>query len=118
MHRHHGITTPIQQGYQKDYYDKGHSVYAEPVFPAGFKDNQHLSLGLLTGILRVVGGIFSGMNSLFINSVLDNNYSALGLPPARCWDSGILLAPAIKYGKICQWYGGYRFVRGGEFSTP
>ena len=68
--------TPIQQGYQKDYYDKV-IRFMWNLFSGGFKDNQHLSFGFLTGILRVAKeSIFSGMNNLSINSVLDNKYSA------------------------------------------
>ena len=68
--------TPIQQGYQKDYYDKV-IRFMRNLFSGGFKDNQHLSFGFLTGILRVAKeSIFSGMNNLSINSVLDNKYSA------------------------------------------
>ena len=39
------------------------------------KDNPHLSYGFLTGILRVAKeSIFSGLNNLKINSILDNRY--------------------------------------------
>ena len=85
LHQHYGIApiiiideydTPIQQGYQKDYYDKV-IQFMRNLFSGGFKDNQHLSFGFLTGILRVAKeSIFSGMNNLSINSVLDNKYSA------------------------------------------
>ena len=44
--------TPIQQGYQKDYYEKV-IQFMRNMFSGGFKDNQHLSFGFLTGILSV-----------------------------------------------------------------
>ena len=85
LHKHYAVApiiiideydTPIQQGYQKDYYDKV-IRFMRNLFSGGFKDNQHLSFGFLTGILRVAKeSIFSGMNNLSINSVLDNKYSA------------------------------------------
>ena len=84
LHKHYAVApiiiideydTPIQQGYQKDYYDKV-IRFMRNLFSGGFKDNQHLSFGFLTGILRVAKeSIFSGMNNLSINSVLDNKYS-------------------------------------------
>lgn len=68
--------TPIQQGHSEDYYDKI-IRFMRNLFSGGFKDNSHLSFGFLTGILRVAKeSIFSGMNNLSINSVLDNKYSA------------------------------------------
>ena len=40
------------------------------------KDNSYLSYGFLTGILRVAKeSIFSGLNNLKINSILDDRYS-------------------------------------------
>ena len=45
-------------------------------FSGAFKDNKNLSYGFLTGILRIAQeSIFSGLNNLVVNSVLDNAYS-------------------------------------------
>ena len=45
-------------------------------FSGGLKDNSHLAFGFLTGILRVAKeSIFSGMNNLKTNSILDESYS-------------------------------------------
>ena len=45
-------------------------------FSGGLKDNPHLAFGFLTGILRVAKeSIFSGMNNLKTNSILDDSYS-------------------------------------------
>ena len=72
LHKHYEIApiiiideydTPIQQGYMKGYYDKV-IRFMRNLFSGGFKDNQHLSFGFLTGILRVAKeSIFSGMNN-------------------------------------------------------
>ena len=72
LHKHYAVApiiiideydTPIQQGYQKDYYDKV-IRFMRNLFSGGFKDNQHLSFGFLTGILRVAKeSIFSGMTT-------------------------------------------------------
>ena len=46
------------------------------LFFAGLKDNPYLSFEFLTEILRVAKeSIFSGLNNLKINSVLDHRYS-------------------------------------------
>ena len=81
------------------------------LFSGGFKDNQHLSFGFLTGILRVVKeSIFSGMNNLSINSVLDNKYSAyFGFTADEVMDMAEYYGAANKFDEICQWYDGYRF---------
>ena len=81
------------------------------LFSGGFKDNQHLSFGFLTGILRVAKeSIFSGMNNLSINSVLDNKYSAyFGFTADEVMEMAEYYGAADKYDEICQWYDGYRF---------
>ena len=119
LHRHYGIApiiiideydTPIQQGYARDYYEKVIG-FMRNLFSGGFKDNPHLSFGFLTGILRVAKeSIFSGMNNLSINSVLDNKYSAyFGFTADEVREMAQYYGAADKYDEICQWYDGYRF---------
>ena len=84
LHKHYGIApiviideydTPIQQGHVGEFYD---SVigFMRNLFSGGLKDNPHLSYGFLTGILCVAKeSIFSGLNNLKINSILDERYS-------------------------------------------
>ena len=119
LHRHYGIApiiiideydTPIQQGYMKGYYDKI-IQFMRNLFSGGFKDNPHLSFGFLTGILRVAKeSIFSGMNNLSINSVLDNKYSAyFGFTTDDVMEMAKYYNAVDKYDELCQWYDGYRF---------
>lgn len=119
LHRHYGIApviivdeydTPIQQGYKEGYYDKI-IQFMRNLFSGGFKDNPHLSFGFLTGILRVAKeSIFSGMNNLSINSVLDNKYSAyFGFTADEVKEMSEYYGAADKYEEICEWYDGYRF---------
>ena len=119
LHKHYGIApiiiideydTPIQNGYVKDFYDKV-ILFMRNLFSGGFKDNPHLSFGFLTGILRVSKeSIFSGMNNLSINSVLDSKYSAyFGFTVDEVIDMAEYYGAADKYEEICQWYDGYRF---------
>ena len=64
--------TPIQQGHVRGYYDKVID-FMRKLFSGGLKDNSHLSCGFLTEILRIAKeNIFSGLNNIKVNSVLDN----------------------------------------------
>lgn len=65
----------------------------------------------LTGILRVAKeSIFSGLNNLKINSVLDNRYSEyFGFTPVEVREMADYYGTPDKYGEICEWYDGYRF---------
>lgn len=102
--------TPIQQGHTLGYYDKVIG-FMRNLFSGGLKDNKHLSFGFLTGILRVAKeSIFSGLNNLVINSVLDNKYSAyFGFTPDEVREIAAYYGVSQKYDEICEWYDGYRF---------
>ena len=110
--------TPIQQGHTLGYYDKVIS-FMRNLFSGGLKDNKHLSFGFLTGILRVAKeSIFSGLNNLVINSVLDNKYSAyFGFTPDEVREMARYYGVSEKYDEICEWYDGYRFGNS-EIFTP
>ena len=119
LHKHYGkeciiiideYDTPIQQGYMKGYYEEI-TLFMRNLFSGGFKDNKHLAFGFLTGILRVAKeSIFSGMNNLSINSVLDHKYSAyFGFTPDEVREMAAYYGASDKYDEICEWYDGYRF---------
>lgn len=99
--------TPIQQGYMKDYYDKI-IQFMRNFFSGGFKDNPQLSFGFLIGILRVAKeSIFSGMNNLSINSIMDNKYSMyFGFTAEEVREMTTYYGVKDKYEEICQWYNG------------
>lgn len=66
--------TPIQEGYAKNFYDEIIG-FMRNFFSGAFKDNKNLSYGFLTGILRIAQeSIFSGLNNLTVNSVMDKEY--------------------------------------------
>lgn len=119
LHEHHGIApiiiideydTPIQQGYMCGFYDKV-ILFMRNLFSGAFKDNNHLSYGFMTGILRVAKeSIFSGLNNLKINSILDNRYSEyFGFTPDEVREIAQYYKAVEKYDEICEWYDGYRF---------
>lgn len=63
--------TPIQEDYSKNFYEEIVG-FMRIFFSGAFKDNKHLAYGFLTGILRIAQeSIFSGLNNLTVNSVLD-----------------------------------------------
>ena len=119
LHLHYGVAPiiiideydiPIQQGHTKGFYDDVVS-FIRNLFSGGLKDNRHLSYGFLTGILRVAKeSIFSGLNNLKINSILDDKYSEyFGFTPAEVKEMAAYYDVTEKYGEICEWYDGYRF---------
>ncbi len=101
---------PIQQGYMKEYYEDV-ILFMRNLFSGGLKDNRHLSYGLLTGILRVTKeSIFSGLNNLTINSVLDYKYSEyFGFTSTEVKAMADYYGVSDKYNEICEWYDGYQF---------
>ena len=119
LHEHYGIAPiiiideydiPIQQGYMKGFYDQV-ILFMRNLFSGGLKDNRHLSYGFLTGILRVAKeSIFSGLNNLVINSILDDKYSQyFGFTSEEVMQMAAYYKVPSKYDEICQWYDGYRF---------
>ena len=102
--------TPIQQGHLRGFYDKV-ILFMRNLFSGGFKDNRHLSFGFMTGILRVAKeSIFSGLNNLTINSVLDEKYSAyFGFTPEEVRAMAAYYGVKDRFVEICEWYDGYRF---------
>lgn len=126
LHKHYGIAPiiiideydiPIQQGYMQGFYDKV-ILFMRNLFSGGLKDNKHLSYGFLTGILRVAKeSIFSGLNNLVINSVLDNKYSEyFGFTASEVQQMAAYYGVADKYAELCAWYDGYRFGRAEIFN--
>lgn len=102
--------TPIQQGHTIGFYDEV-VLFIRNLFSGAFKDNKHLKYGFLTGILRVAKeSIFSGLNNLKINSILDNRYSEyFGFTTDEVREMAAYYSAADKYEEICAWYDGYRF---------
>lgn len=102
--------TPIQQAHLCDFYNEIVD-FMRNFFSGGLKDNPHLAFGFLTGILRVAKeSIFSGMNNLKTNSILDNNYSSyFGFTNEEVRDMLAYYDHEDKYQEICEWYDGYRF---------
>ena len=119
LHKYHGVApiiiideydTPIQQGHIKGFYDEIIG-FMRNLFSGGLKDNKHLTYGFLTGILRVAKeSIFSGLNNLAINSILDTKYSEyFGFTADEVKEIARYYHAEDKYDEICEWYDGYKF---------
>ena len=119
LHKYHGVApiiiideydTPIQQGHIKGFYDEIIG-FMRNLFSGGLKDNKHLTYGFLTGILRVAKeSIFSGLNNLAINSILDTKYSEyFGFTADEVKEIARYYHAEEKYNEICEWYDGYKF---------
>lgn len=102
--------TPIQQGHSCGFYGKIID-FMRNFFSGGLKDNSCLAYGFLTGILRVAKeSIFSGLNNLKINSILDKSYSQyFGFTKEEVKKMLNYYGVTKKYKEVCDWYDGYLF---------
>lgn len=102
--------TLIQSGHTNGFYDDV-IAFMRNLLSGCFKDNKSLAFGFLTGILRVAKeSIFSGLNNLTINSVLDNKYSEyFGFTANEVKEMAAYYSAPDKFDEVCEWYDGYRF---------
>ena len=102
--------TPIQNGFMRGYYNQIVS-FMRNLFSCAFKDNRHLAYGFLTGILRVAKeSIFSGLNNLSVDSVLDVRYSRyFGFTQDEVSVMLQYYGVEMKLSEVCEWYDGYLF---------
>lgn len=102
--------TPIQQGHSRNFYPEVIN-FMRNFFSGGLKDNPNLAFGFLTGILRVAKeSIFSGMNNLKINSVLDDFCSEyFGFTEPEVKEMLAYYNKSEKFSEVCEWYDGYKF---------
>ena len=102
--------TPIQEGYSKEFYDEIIG-FMRNFFSGAFKDNGNLSYGFLTGILRIAQeSIFSGLNNLIVNSVMDEEYDGFfGFTESEVKEMLRLYGAEDKEEELRNWYDGYFF---------
>ena len=95
--------TPIQEGYSKDFYDEIIG-FMRNFFSGAFKDNKNLSYGFLTGC------IFSGLNNLTVNSVMDEAYDRyFGFTNEEVSEMLDYYGVVEKESELKEWYDGYLF---------
>ena len=102
--------TPIQEGYSKDFYDEIIGFMGN-FFSGAFKDNKNLSYGFLTGILRIAQeSIFSGLNNLTVNTVMDEEYdSFFGFTSYEVKEMLGYYGMTDNESELKDWYDGYLF---------
>ena len=102
--------TPIQEGYAKDFYEEIIG-FMRNFFSGAFKDNRNLSFGFLTGILRIAQeSIFSGLNNLTVNSVMDDEYDKyFGFTSEEVETMLGYYGVPEKKAELAEWYDGYLF---------
>lgn len=102
--------TPIQEGYSKDFYDEI-IRFMRNFFSGAFKDNRNLSYGFLTGILRIAQeSIFSGLNNLNVNTVMDDEYDGyFGFTEKEVSEILDYYGVTEKKTELKEWYDGYVF---------
>ena len=126
LHKHAGMPaviiideydTPIQQGHEAGYY-KEVIGFIRNLFSGAFKDNPHLSYGFLTGILRVAKeSIFSGMNNLKVNTIMDDRFSTyFGFTENEVEEMLAYYGCPEKMPEAKSWYDGYRFGNSDVFN--
>ena len=102
--------TPIQEGYSKDFYDEI-ICFMRNFFSGAFKDNRNITYGFLTGILRIAQeSIFSGLNNITVNSVMDDEYDEFfGFTASEVRTMLEYYGVADKEAELKDWYDGYLF---------
>lgn len=102
--------TPIQEGYSKDFYNEIIG-FMRNFFSGAFKDNKNLSYGFLTGIFRIAQeSIFSGLNNLTVNSVMDEEYDKFfGFTDSEVHEMLDYYGVLEKEVELKDWYDGYLF---------
>ena len=102
--------TPIQEGYSKDFYEEIIG-FMRTFFSGAFKDNKNLSYGFLTGILRIAQeSIFSGLNNLTVNSVMEEDYDTFfGFTDEEVNKMLEYYGVSEKKKELKDWYDGYLF---------
>lgn len=102
--------TPIQQGHLNGYYDEVVG-FMRNLFSAALKDNDNLAFGILTGILRIAKeSLFSGLNNLVVNTILDDKYSEyFGFTSGEVADMAAYYEREDKLPEIKEWYDGYMY---------
>jgi hypothetical protein len=101
--------TPIHSAWVGGYYEKMVGFF-RAFFGAGLKGNPSLHKAVLTGILRVAReGMFSSLNNLDVNSILDVTYAeAFGFTEAEVsWLHTQCQSPH-SLATLKDWYNGYQ----------
>ena len=101
---------PLINAYEYGYYNEA-LLFFKGLYGSVLKTNQYLKMGVLTGIVRVAqAGIFSDLNNLKVNTVLNKNYEEyFGLLENEVEKMLHDYSIEYKLEDVKTWYNGYRF---------
>ena len=127
LHAHYGekafvlideYDSPINSASTNGYYDEMVAFMRE-FLPGAMKDNNHVEMGVMTGVLRVAKeGILSGLNNLEVYTVFDKPFSEhFGFTEAEVVEMVRYYGREDKMPEVKSWYDGYDFG-GREMYNP
>ena len=101
---------PLINAYEYGYYNEA-LIFFKGLYGSVLKTNQYLKMGVLTGIVRVAqAGIFSDLNNLKVNTILNKNYEEyFGLLENEVEKMLHDYSIEYKLEDVKTWYNGYRF---------
>ena len=101
---------PIINAFDKGYYNEAINFF-QTFYSSALKTNNSLKYGILTGITRIIKeGIFSGLNNLYVNTILSRDYSEyFGLLESEVIEMLDYFGMKYKIEEVREWYNGYIF---------
>ena len=101
---------PIINTFDKGYYNEAVNFF-QTFYSSALKTNNSLKYGILTGITRIIKeGIFSGLNNLYVNTILSRDYSEyFGLLESEVVEMLDYFDMKYKIEEVREWYNGYIF---------
>ncbi len=119
LHRHHKedvvvlideYDTPVTTASTNGYYEEM-VAFMRAFLPGAMKDNAHVKMGVMTGVLRVAKeGMLSGLNNLKVFTVFDEPFSEyFGFMENEVEEMARYYGREDKLPEIRSWYDGYVF---------
>ena len=101
---------PIINAFDKGYYNEAVNFF-QTFYSSALKTNSSLKYGVLTGITRIIKeGIFSGLNNLKVDTILNKKYSEyFGLLESEVVEMLDYFGMKYKIEEVKEWYNGYIF---------
>ena len=102
--------SPIINALNNGYYNEAINFF-QVFYSSALKTNDSLKYGILTGITRIIKeGIFSGLNNLYVNTVLSQDYAEyFGLLENEVTEMLDYFEIKYKMKEVRNWYNGYCF---------
>jgi len=100
----------LVNAFDKGYYNEAINFF-QTFYSSALKTNNSLKYGILTGITRIIKeGIFSGLNNLKIDTILNKKYSEyFGLLESEVIEMLDYFGMKYKIEEVKEWYNGYLF---------